>query len=190
MPTACFPFQEEVRWCSATFRRLVQLDDVFYAHYDGTSLDPKEWTTPPYAPVFRNGRVEDGASVVARPPAGSPIDPEWRVYARSAADDKAPIVAMFAALDAMRAAGVAPKSNIQFVFDGEEEAGSPSLEKTLVANRALFAPNSVWLMCNETVYQTREPLIVFGTRGVMTLDLTAVPAAIRVTQRTLRKLGA
>ena len=145
---------------------------VFYAHYDGTSLDPKEWATPPYEPVFRNGRVEDGAGVMTRPPAGSPIDPEWRVYARSAADDKGPIVAMFAALDAMRAAGVAPKSNIQFVFDGEEEAGSPSLEKTLVANRALFAPNSVWLMCDGPVYQTREPLIVFGTRGVMTLDLT------------------
>ena len=44
---------------------------VFYAHYDGQPLDPKEWATPPWEPVLKDGRV----------------------YARSASDDKAPIVA-------------------------------------------------------------------------------------------------
>jgi acetylornithine deacetylase/succinyl-diaminopimelate desuccinylase-like protein len=54
---------------------------VFYAHYDGQPLDPKEWATPPWQPVLREGRI----------------------YARSASDDKAPIIAIATALDALHA---------------------------------------------------------------------------------------
>ena len=37
---------------------------VFYAHYDGAPLDPKEWTTPPYEPILRDGRLEDAAKLL------------------------------------------------------------------------------------------------------------------------------
>ena len=50
---------------------------------------------------------------------------------------------MMAALDAIRAAGLKTKSNIKFVFEGEEEAGSPNLEKILAANRELFCGRRV-----------------------------------------------
>ena len=69
------------------------------------------------------------------PAAGTPFDPEWRLYARGAGDDKAPIVAMLTALDAIRAAGLRMKSNIKLAFEGEEEMGSPNLEKTIAANK-------------------------------------------------------
>ena len=78
---------------------------IFYAHYDGQPLDPKEWATPPWEPVIRDGRI----------------------YARSASDDKAPIIAIATALDALQAAKLPIRSNIKFVFEGEEEAGSPHL---------------------------------------------------------------
>ena len=58
---------------------------VFYAHYDGQPLDPKEWKTPPFTPTLKDGRI----------------------YARSAGDDKAPIMALMAAVDAIRAAETA-----------------------------------------------------------------------------------
>jgi hypothetical protein len=61
------------------------------------------------------------------------------VYARSAADDKAPIVAILAAVDAIGAAGLTMRSNIKFAFEGEEEAGSSNLEKILAANKDLFS---------------------------------------------------
>ncbi|MGZ5476287.1 MAG: M20/M25/M40 family metallo-hydrolase, partial [Thermoanaerobaculia bacterium] len=57
----------------------------FYAHYDGQPIDPAQWSSPPWQPVIRDGRV----------------------YARSASDDKAPIIAMLTALDSMRAARIA-----------------------------------------------------------------------------------
>src|SRR5437868_6053315 len=78
---------------------------VFYAHYDGQPLDPKEWATPPFTPTLKDGRI----------------------YARSAGDDKAPIMALMAAVDAIRSARLMLKSNIKFAFEGEEEVGSPHL---------------------------------------------------------------
>jgi acetylornithine deacetylase/succinyl-diaminopimelate desuccinylase-like protein len=85
---------------------------VFYAHYDGQPLDPKQWATPPFTPTLRDGQVENGGKVIPLPAAGTPFNPEWRLYARAAGDDKAPIVAMMAALDAIRAAGLETKANV------------------------------------------------------------------------------
>ena len=144
---------------------------VFYAHYDGQPLDPKEWASPPFEPVLRDKPVQDGGKSIPLPAAGQPFDPEWRIYARGSGDDKAPIVAMLTALDAMRAAGIQMRSNIKFVFEGEEEAGSANLEKILTANKELFA-GDLWLMCDGPVYQTRRQQIVFGARGDTGLDIT------------------
>jgi acetylornithine deacetylase/succinyl-diaminopimelate desuccinylase-like protein len=143
----------------------------FYAHYDGQPLDPKEWASPPFEPTLRDKRIDEGGRAIAHPPAGERFDPEWRLYARGAADDKAPIVALMTAIDGIRAAGLAFKSNIKFAFEGEEEAGSPNLEATLAANKTLFAAD-LWLMCDGPVYQTREQSVVFGARGVTRLDIT------------------
>jgi acetylornithine deacetylase/succinyl-diaminopimelate desuccinylase-like protein len=79
---------------------------LFYAHYDGQPLDPKEWATPPWQPVVRDRPIEKDGRVIPLPAAGK-IDPEWRIYARSASDDKAPIIAIAAALDALKASSIA-----------------------------------------------------------------------------------
>jgi len=125
---------------------------VFYAHYDGQPLDPKEWATPPFDPVLRERRLDEGGRIVPFPPTGKSFDPESRLYARSAADDKAPIMAMLAALDAIRAAGLKTRSNIKFAFEGEEEAGSPNLERILAENKALFSGDGV-LMCDGPIHR-------------------------------------
>jgi acetylornithine deacetylase/succinyl-diaminopimelate desuccinylase-like protein len=144
---------------------------VLYAHYDGQPLDPKEWATPPFTPSLRDKTLERDGQVIPLPAAGQPFDPEWRMYARGAADDKAPIIAMMTALDAIRAAGIKTRSNIKFAFEGEEEAGSANLEKTLAANKELFS-GDLWLMCDGPVHQTRRPLIAFGARGAIRVDVT------------------
>ena len=144
---------------------------VFYAHYDGQPLDPKEWATPPFEPSLRDKPLQDGGNVIPLPPAAQRFDPEWRLYARGAGDDKAPIAALLTALDAIRGAGIHLRANIKFAFEGEEEAGSPNLEKILSANKELFA-GDLWLMCDGPVYQTRHQLIAFGARGDTGLDVT------------------
>ncbi len=144
---------------------------VFYAHYDGQPLDPKEWATPPFTPTLGDKQIERDGQVIPLPGAGKPFDPEWRLYARGSADDKAPIVAMLAAVDAIRAAGLKTKSNIKFAFEGEEEAGSTNLDKILAANKELFA-GDVWLSCDGPLHQTRRQSITFGARGISTVDIT------------------
>jgi acetylornithine deacetylase/succinyl-diaminopimelate desuccinylase-like protein len=146
---------------------------VFYAHYDGQPLDPKEWATPPFTPTLRDKQLERDGQVIPLPPPGQPFDPEWRLYARAAADDKAPIIAMLAAVDAIRTAGLNTKSNIKFAFEGEEEAGSPNLAKTLAANKQLFA-GDLWLVCDGPLHRTRRQLIQFGGRGIVQVDITVL----------------
>ncbi len=144
---------------------------ALYAHYDGQPLDPKEWATPPFQPVIRRGPNEKDGMLIPLPAEGSPINPEWRLYARSASDDKAPILAMAAALDALHQAGIASKANIKFVFEGEEEAGSVNLQKILEAHKELFAAD-LWIICDGPLHQTRRQQITFGARGDATVDIT------------------
>jgi acetylornithine deacetylase/succinyl-diaminopimelate desuccinylase-like protein len=144
---------------------------VFYAHYDGQPLDPKEWTTPPFEPTLRSQPLEQGGKVLPLASATGRFDPESRLYARAAGDDKAAIMALMAAVDALRASGLKTRSNIKFAFEGEEEAGSAHLEEIIAANKELFA-GDVWLMCDGPVYQTRQQLLYFGARDIDRLDLT------------------
>ncbi len=122
---------------------------AFYAHYDGQPVDVTQWSTPPWQPVIRDGRI----------------------YARSASDDKAPIIAMLAALDAMLAANVMPSVNLKFVFEGEEEAGSPHLAEYLHRYPDDLRADA-WMLCDGPVHQSRRPLLFFGARGVTDAELT------------------
>jgi acetylornithine deacetylase/succinyl-diaminopimelate desuccinylase-like protein len=127
---------------------------VFYAHYDGQPVTPADWLGgAPFEPVLRT------------------VDGEQRIFARSASDDKAAIEAQMSALDAIQSAGLSLSSNIRFVWEGEEEAGSPHLEQILDANRDLIT-GDVWLVCDGPLDQTRRQSVVFGARGDTHLEIT------------------
>src|SRR5512132_4665094 len=76
---------------------------AIYAHYDGQPVDAAKWASPPFTPTLRDRPLEAGGRVIEFPKQGESINPEWRLYARSASDDKAPILAILAALDALKA---------------------------------------------------------------------------------------
>ena len=144
---------------------------VFYAHYDGQPVDRAQWNGDPWTPVLRDGRLEEGAREI--PPAAwtSPLGPDWRLYGRSASDDKAPMVGLMAALDALRATGAAPSVNLKFLFEGEEEAGSPHMAALLAAHGALLKADA-WLLCDGPVHQTRRMQLYFGVRGITEVEIT------------------
>ena len=137
-----------------------------YAHYDGQPVDPAQWRSPPFDPVMRDANGKDiDWEAAAR------LDPLWRVYARSASDDKAPIEATMAALDALRAANAPVSVNVKFMFEGEEEAGSTHLAQILNQNPdALDA--DIWLLCDGPVHQSRRMQVFFGARGETDLEIT------------------
>ncbi len=138
---------------------------AFYAHYDGQPLDPAQWKSAPWTPVMRDAKGNDVDWMNA-----ATLDPEWRLYARSASDDKAPIVVMLAALDRLRAKNVKPRVNLRFVFEGEEEEGSPHLAEYIAKDPEQLRPDA-WIICDGPVHQSRRAQLAFGARGVVSLDL-------------------
>ncbi|HEV8598216.1 MAG TPA: M20/M25/M40 family metallo-hydrolase [Gemmatimonadales bacterium] len=144
---------------------------VFYAHYDGQPVDTGRWASRPWSPVLRDGPLSATARQLPFPAAGGRFDPEWRIYARSASDDKAPIVAMLAALDALRALSIRPSVNLKFFLEGEEEAGSRHL-RSMLTRHAETLKADLWLFGDGPVHQSREPVVSFGVRGVMGVQLT------------------
>jgi acetylornithine deacetylase/succinyl-diaminopimelate desuccinylase-like protein len=147
-----------------------------YVHYDGQPVDPKQWRHPPFEPTLYTAAVEAGGKPRPLPKDGEPVDPEWRLYARSAGDDKAPIAAILAVLRAFRDGGVRPTSNLIFFFDGEEEAGSPHLGEYLTRYRDRVNPIDIWLFFDGPVHQSGRPQITFGVRGAMGLEVTVYGA--------------
>jgi acetylornithine deacetylase/succinyl-diaminopimelate desuccinylase-like protein len=144
---------------------------VFYSHYDGQPVDPSRWAGAPWTVVLRDGPLSRGAREIPFPAAGGRFDPEWRIYARSASDDKSPIVAMLTAIDALKALGRRHSVNLKFFFEGEEEAGSPNLRAMLTRHADLLTAD-LWLFGDGPVHQSRRPQVSFGVRGVMGVNLT------------------
>jgi acetylornithine deacetylase/succinyl-diaminopimelate desuccinylase-like protein len=140
---------------------------TFYAHYDGQPTRQSGWTTEPFQPTLRgpDGSVVDLRSLPRR------LDPEARLFARSASDDKAPIIAIVAALDALRASRWQPNVNLRFFFEGEEEAGSPHLAALLKTYESELKTD-LWVICDGPVHQDGSKLVYFGVRGATALDIT------------------
>jgi acetylornithine deacetylase/succinyl-diaminopimelate desuccinylase-like protein len=144
---------------------------LIYAHYDGQPVDAKAWASPPWTPVLRDRPVEEGGREISLDALPSPVPGEWRLYARSAGDDKAPIIGVLAALDALKAAGRAPSVNLKLFFEGEEEAGSPHMADVLEANREALGAD-LWLLCDGPVHQSRRMQVFFGARGETDVEIT------------------
>lgn len=145
---------------------------LFYSHYDGQPVNPPGWRqASPFTPLLRSGRLEEGARDLGDPRAAARFDPDWRIYARSASDDKSPVVALAAALDALARIGQAPTSNIKVILDGEEEAGSPSLVPAIARHREKLAADAM-LILDGPVHPSGRPTLVYGARGNLTLQLT------------------
>lgn len=138
---------------------------MFYSHYDGQPVDPTKWIdTEPFTPVLRPGKMEAGSAEpkpIPMPNEGEPIDEDWRIYARSASDDKSPITALLAAIDALRANDVSLGANLRFIYEGEEEAGSPFLQSFTQKHRDLFDAEVLYV-CDGPMYFSNQPTLKFA----------------------------
>jgi len=149
---------------------------VLYAHYDGQPTDASQWTgSHPWEPTLRSAPLEAGGVKISSMDLAKEINPEWRLYARSAADDKAGVIAILAATDALKSSGLTPTSNLKFVFEGEEEAGSGHLGEIIRSHADLLQADA-WLICDGPVHQSGLKQVVFGVRGDTNVDVTVYGA--------------
>ena len=128
---------------------------LIYAHYDVQPVKESEWKNPPFAP-----KIEDG-----------------KILGRGTSDDKSGIMVTIWAVEAMlRTNGKLPV-NVKFVFDGEEEKGSPSFKKFLIANKELLKADFA-LNADGSQYSETTPSILMSLRGATILEFNIKTANI------------
>ena len=122
-----------------------------YGHYDVQPPEPLElWESPPFEPDVRDGRM----------------------YGRGTGDNKGQLLAHVMAASAWLETAGAPPINLKFVFEGEEESGSPNLGDFVADNRDRLAADLV-LISDGTMHPSGAPLISLGNRGVIGVTLKA-----------------
>jgi acetylornithine deacetylase/succinyl-diaminopimelate desuccinylase-like protein len=146
---------------------------LFYAHYDGQPVNPAEWAPglEPFTPKFITAPIEHGGKIVDPWKPGDSVDPQWRLTGRDSADDKAGVLSILAAYEALARSGTMPSANIKFLFEGEEEIVSPHLKEILVANKDLVRAD-LWIICDGPRDVFGRKMAVFGVRGDTGLALT------------------
>jgi acetylornithine deacetylase/succinyl-diaminopimelate desuccinylase-like protein len=150
---------------------------LFYAHMDGQAVKDSEWQQPsPFTPTLK-AKQPDGSwkAIPLEGLYGPSPDPEWRLFARSASDDKGPIVMLIAAMDAMKAAKKTPAINIKVILDSHEEGGPPTLVDVVKRNAELLKADAI-LMMDGPMHESNKPTVVFGHRSGAGFTLTVYGA--------------
>ncbi len=150
---------------------------IFYAHYDGQPVNPDKWAEglSPFKPQLATAPIDKGGQFIDLPSNNAELQPDWRLYARAAADDKAGVFTILNAYDAIRRTKLAPKINLKFFFEGEEEKGSTHLGEILEKNRTLLQADA-WIISDGPMHASGKKQITFGVRGDVNLNLTVFGA--------------
>jgi acetylornithine deacetylase/succinyl-diaminopimelate desuccinylase-like protein len=125
---------------------------LVYGHYDVQPVDPLDlWTSPPFEPVIHGDRL----------------------LARGAADDKGHIHAHVMAAQALLATRGSLPINVKYMFEGEEESGSASLDHWLTANTKRLAADAV-VISDTGFFEGNLPAITIALRGMMYAQIDVV----------------
>ncbi len=128
---------------------------LIYGHYDTQPADPfDEWETPPFEPTVRDGRL----------------------YARGASDDKGNLMIPIAVAEAFGQIDGAPPINLLFLFEGEEEIGSPSLRPALDTFHDRLGAD-VAISADSAMWSQEQPSLVLASKGLAGVQLDARGAA-------------
>lgn len=123
---------------------------LVYGHYDVQPPDPlDEWQSPPFEPQVRNGKM----------------------YGRGTSDNKGQLFAHLKGLEAYRELFGEPPFKIKYIFEGEEEIGSPHFEPFVLEHRDL-CEGSVAVFSDSHYHESGRPALILGLKGMLYLELT------------------
>jgi acetylornithine deacetylase/succinyl-diaminopimelate desuccinylase-like protein len=132
-----------------------KLTVLVYGHYDVQPPDPlAKWHSPPFTPTLRDGRL----------------------YARGVSDDKGPMLIPIKVARAFFATAKALPINVKFMFEGEEEIGSPSLDAFIKQHKELLAADVV-ISADGAMWRIDEPSLTVASRGLAGMELTLTGAS-------------
>lgn len=123
---------------------------LIYGHYDVQPPDPlDQWKTPPFEPTVHNGRI----------------------YGRGVSDDKAPMFIPIKVAQAYLATEGRLPLNVKFLFEGEEEIGSPSLD-SFVRERLALLNADFMLSADGAMWRADVPTLSVSSRGMVAFEVT------------------
>jgi acetylornithine deacetylase/succinyl-diaminopimelate desuccinylase-like protein len=146
---------------------------LVYLQADGQPVDPQAWAQAnPYAPVLKTQGDDGSWQEIPWETLDEGYDPDWRVFARSAADSKGPMTQFLMAVQLLDELDAAPDYNLKVIVDTEEELGSPNLAAAIRANSALLS-SDLLLIFDGPPHASNRPTVTFGARGIATVTLVA-----------------
>jgi len=146
---------------------------LVYLQSDGQPVDRTAWhQDDPYQPVLKAQADNGDWEPLPWRTLDKEIDPDWRVFARSASDSKGPMTQFLAAMDILDEAGHVSDFNLKVIIDTEEEMGSPNLSQAVIDNRELLAADML-LIFDGPPHASNKPTVKFGARGIVTITLKA-----------------
>ena len=149
MPTGGHPVVYG-QWLNAPGKQTV----LIYGHFDVQPVDPQAlWTTPPFEPDIRDERI----------------------YARGASDNKGNMLIPIIAVEALLRTDGSLPVNIKFLFEGQEEIGSPQIPEFLKRNREVFACDLI-LNADSGQWSEDQPSLLVSLRGLCGLQLDVTGA--------------
>ena len=138
---------------------------------DGQPVDPTKWfQKDPFLPVLKSMNSKGEWQEIPWDNLKKDYDEDWRVFARSASDAKAPINSFLIALDIMDEQNLEPNYNIKVIMDMEEEMGSPNLPNAVKKYRKKLKADRLVILDGPR-HPSNEPTLTFGARGIATIQL-------------------
>ena len=155
---------------------------LVYLQADGQPVDPTAWFQDnPYGATLRQSdsgvwNNEEWSDIPWESLKGD-INPDWRIYARSASDSKGPNIQFMTALDVLDNLGIQTDFNLKVVVDTEEELASPHLPQAVADNREELAADMLMIF-DGPPHRSGGPTLAFGARGVSMLTLKTFGAKL------------
>ena len=150
---------------------------LIYLQIDGQPVDPSQWDQEsPYTPVLKENIGGHWREIPWDSLSGT-VDPEWRIFARSASDAKGPVMMFLTALDILTESGWSQNSHLKIIMDFEEEMGSPNLPPAVPVHREALQADMLIMLDGPRHYSNR-PTLTFGARGIATLELVVHGARV------------
>ena len=145
---------------------------LIYLQADGQPVDPAAWNqADPFLAVLKERDAQGRWVEIPWTRLEQGIDPDWRIFARSASDSKGPMMQFMIAIELMDILEFTPSYNLKVLIDTEEELGSPHLADAIRANRDLLAADML-LIFDGPPHASNQPTVSFGARGIATVTLT------------------
>jgi len=122
---------------------------LVYGHYDVQPPEPlDQWKSPPFEPVIRDGKI----------------------YGRGTSDNKGQLFAHLKGLETYMKVAGDPPIKIKYLFEGEEEIGSPNLRPFVLKHKDLCRASAA-IFSDSHYHESGRPSLILGLKGMLYMEI-------------------